>query len=115
MYRPYLIYQLFWIFDNFDILFHRLRKVSIWGGGASNNCERREQTERLREAFTGAARGSASGVATGDARGQSATPDSEKNYPKSGKEGGKAGKIGKKRKNREEKAKIGKVLSLCPS
>ena len=52
-----------------------------------------------------------SGVATGVARGQSATPDS-KNLPKIGK---KYGKIGKKRKNQEEKAKIGKFLSLCPS
>ena len=39
-----------------------------------------------------------------------------KNLPKNWeKEGKKSGKIGKKRKNREEKAKIGKVLSLCPS
>ena len=55
-------------------------------------------------------------------------PNSEKISKMSGKRGGKWGKnrgkeeklgkeekIGKKRKNREEKAKIGKVLSLCPS
>ena len=41
--------------------------------------------------------------------GQSATPDSEKIAKKIG------GKSGKIRKNREEKAKIGKFLSLCPS
>ena len=41
-------------------------------------------------------------------RGQSATPDSE-NFAKNRE------KEGKKRKNREEKANIGKVLSLCPS
>ena len=48
-----------------------------------------------------------SGVATGSSRGggQSATPDSEKKCQTSGKRG----------KNREEKVKIGKVLSLCPS
>ena len=43
--------------------------------------------------------------------GQSTSLDREK-LSKIGK---KEGKIGKKRKNREEKAKIGKVLSLCPS
>ena len=47
--------------------------------------------------------------------GQSATPDSKKNCQKSGKKGKNQEKLGKKRKNREEKAKIGKVLSLCPS
>ena len=54
----------------------------------------------------------------GKGGGQSATPDSEK-LPKIGenqeKIGKKSGKIGKKRKNREEKAKIGKFLSLCLS
>ena len=38
-------------------------------------------------------------------------PLAAKNLPKIGK---KRGKIRKKRKNREEKAKIGKVLSLLP-
>ena len=52
-----------------------------------------------------------SGVATGGSRGQSTTPDSEKFAKNRGKEE----KIGKRRKNREENAKIGKVLSLCPS
>ena len=47
------------------------------------------------------------------ARGQSATCDSEKNVKNQVKEGKSV--IGKKRKNRDEKAKIGKVLSLCPS
>ena len=56
-----------------------------------------------------------SGVATGGSRGQSATPDSEKFAKNLEKEGKKSGKIGKERKNREENAKIGKVLSLCPS
>ena len=56
-----------------------------------------------------------SGVATGGSRGQSATPDSEKFAKNLEKEGKKSGKIGKERKNREEKAKIGKVPSLCPS
>ena len=55
-----------------------------------------------------------SGVATGGSRGQSATPDSEK-FAKNLERGKKSGKIGKERKNREEKAKIGKVLSICPS
>ena len=49
-----------------------------------------------------------SSIATGGQGGQSATPDSEK-FAKNQE------KLGKKRKNREEKAKIGKVLSLCPS
>ena len=52
-----------------------------------------------------------SGVATGVQGGHSATPDSVK-FAKIGK---KREKIRKKRKNRGEKAKIGKVLSLCPS
>ena len=47
--------------------------------------------------------------------GQSATPDSEKFAKNLEKEGKNQEKSGKKRKNREEKAKIGKVLSLCPS
>ena len=47
----------------------------------------------------------------GGQEGQSATPDSEKIAKNREKEG----KIRKKRKNREEKAKIGKFLSLCPS
>ena len=65
-------------------------------------------------------KGIRSGVATGVAKGggQSATPDNE-NLPKIGKKEGKfgkkSGKNGKKRTNREEKAKIGKFLSLCPS
>ena len=53
-----------------------------------------------------------SGAATGGQGGQSATPDSEKFAKKMEKN---QEKLGKKRKNREEKAKIGKVLSLCPS
>ena len=64
-----------------------------------------------------------SGVATGVARGgQSDTPDREKfakNLEKSARNQEKLGKIqeesGKKRKNQEEKGKIGKFLSLCPS
>ena len=40
--------------------------------------------------------------------------DSEKNVKKSGKIGENRKKEKKKRKNRDEKAKIGKVLSLCP-
>ena len=55
--------------------------------------------------------------------GQTATPDSKKftkNWEKVGKKSGKLGekirkKWGKKRTNREEKAKIRKFLSLCPS
>ena len=56
----------------------------------------------------------------GGGRGQSA-PLTAKRLPKSGK-GGKEGKnrenreeVVKKRKNQEERAKIWKVLSLCPS
>ena len=56
-----------------------------------------------------------SGVATGGQGGQSATPDSEKFAKNLEKEGNNQEKSGKKRKNREEKVKIGKVLSLCPS
>ena len=57
-----------------------------------------------------------SGVATGVAKGgQSATPDSEKIAKNQEKLGKIQEKSGKKRKNREEKAKIGKFLSLCPS
>ena len=56
-----------------------------------------------------------SGVATGGHRGQSATPDSEKFVKNREKRGENQEKSGKKKKNREEKAKIGKVLSLCPS
>ena len=46
--------------------------------------------------------------------GQSATPDSEQ-FAKNQEKEGKIRKIEKKRKNWEEKTKIGKVLSLCPS
>ena len=46
--------------------------------------------------------------------GQSATPNSEKFAKKSGKRE-KIRKNQGKKKNREEKAKIRKVLSLCPS
>ena len=46
-------------------------------------------------------------------------PPTVKNLPKIRKKREKEGenqeKLGKKRKNQEEKAKIGKVLSLCPS
>ena len=56
-----------------------------------------------------------SGVATGVARGQSATPGSEKNAKNREKSGKIQEKSGKRRKNREEKAKIGKFLSLCHS
>ena len=52
------------------------------------------------------------GVTTGVARGQSATPDSEKIAKNRGKF---RKKSGKKEENREEKAKMGKFLSLCPS
>ena len=47
--------------------------------------------------------------------GQSATPDSENFAKNREKEGKNQEKSGKKMKNREEKAKIGKVLSLWPS
>ena len=51
----------------------------------------------------------------GGGKGQSATPDSE-NFAKNPEKRGKnQKKSGKRRKNWEEKAKIGKVLSLCPS
>ena len=53
-----------------------------------------------------------SGVATGGSRGAECHPWQWNICKKSAKRGGKSGK---KRKNREEKAKIGKVLSLCPS
>ena len=39
--------------QHFQRKFHRLRKISNMGGGASNNCKRSEQTERLCEALTG--------------------------------------------------------------
>ena len=51
------------------------------------------------------------GVASMGQGGQSASLDSENIAKNRGKEE----KIGKKRKNLEEKAKIGKILSLCPS
>ena len=57
----------------------------------------------------------ASGVVTGGIRGQSAAPDSEKITKNREKQGKNQEKSGKKRKNREEKVKLGKVLSLCPS
>ena len=44
--------------------------------------------------------------------GQSATPDSEK-FAKNWEKSGNIGE--KKRTNQEEKVKLGKVLSLCPS
>ena len=47
--------------------------------------------------------------------GQSATPDSEKFANNREKEEKNQEESGKKRKNREEKAKIGTVLSLCPT
>ena len=47
--------------------------------------------------------------------GQSAIPDSEKFAKNREKEGKNHENSGKKRKNLEEKAKIRKVLSLCPS
>ena len=57
-----------------------------------------------------------SGVATGGGDGgQSATPDSEKIAKHWGKVGKNRENRQKKMKNRKEKAKIGKVLSLCPS
>ena len=52
-----------------------------------------------------------SGVATGGHGGTECHPWQQKNCQKSGK---RAKKLGKKSKNWEEKAKIGKVLSLCP-
>ena len=48
-------------------------------------------------------------------RGQGAPLTVKKNGKKREEIGKKRDKIGKKRKNREEKAKIRKVLSLCPS
>ena len=60
-----------------------------------------------------------SGVASIGARGAECHPDSKKKSSKIKKIGKKRGHIGKKSrkrgKNRDEKAKIGKVLSLCPS
>ena len=59
-----------------------------------------------------------SGLATGVARGR-VPPLTTKKLPKIGKIQEKLGKnqekSGKRRKNREEKAKIGKFLSFCPS
>ena len=52
-----------------------------------------------------------SGVANIEARGAEYPPWQRKIYQRSGKRG----RNREKRKNREEKAKIGKVLSLCPS
>ena len=54
-----------------------------------------------------------SGVATGVARGQSTTPDS-KIFAKNREKEEKITKNREKRKNQEEKAKIGKFLSLLP-
>ena len=54
---------------------------------------------------------SVNNIATGGTGGKSATPDSEKIVKNWEKEG----KIRKKEETREEKAKIRKVLSLCPS
>ena len=57
-----------------------------------------------------------SGIATGVARRGRVPPLTVKKFPKIGKNQEKIGeKSGKKRENREEKAKIGKFLSLCPS
>ena len=53
-----------------------------------------------------------SGVATGVARGAECHPW-QQNFAKNREKIGE--KSGKKKKNREEKAKIGKFLSLCPS
>ena len=61
--------------------------------------------------FLGPTLVSHSGVATEGARGGRVPPLTAKNLPKIWK---KRGKSGKKRKNREGKAKIGKVISLCP-
>ena len=49
------------------------------------------------------------------ARGAECPPWQRKNCQKLGKVGKNREKIKQKRKNREEKAKIGKVISLCPS
>ena len=54
-----------------------------------------------------------SGVATEGSRGAEVPPLHSEKFAKNREKALK--KSGKKRKNREEKAKIGKVLSLCPS